>query len=110
MTSRFYKNLFTFFNLICIISINFDGKKFTAPKSLRLKSIVVMGFVLVLRGILKYFEELQEVEERKSERRKVSLFFLLFVPAVKGTITLSPFVCVFILLIQQKRITDIFNK
>lgn len=106
MTSKFYKHILTFFNKACVLSIKFDGKTFSAPKSLRIKSIFWMSLVLILRNILKFIEK----DERKTEVKTLSIFFLLFVGNMSRVNKAIPFICTFILIIQQDKIAKIFTK
>lgn len=109
MVFKAYKILFNFFNLICILSINFNGKIFSAPKLLQIKSIIVVFSVLILKGTLKFYEKNQNVEALKAGVKNVSLFFLLFSITARYLILLLPFISTIILLRKQKVLAKIFT-
>jgi hypothetical protein len=110
MASKIYKYLFKFFNLICVLSINFNGKIFTSPNSLRFKSVAVICSVLVFKKILNDLENMPNPGEGKALTKIVSIFFLVLVPFLVGILKFMPYLCTFMLLIQQKRIAEIFTK
>jgi len=93
------------------LSINFDGKTFKAPKSLRIKSVIVISFVLLLKGFLNFFEENQEIEGGNfAFVQIISRFFLYFVGITTIFIKSVPYICTIILLNQQNKIAEIFTK
>lgn len=109
MASKIFERLFNFFNFICILSIQFNGIKFSAPRSLQIKSVTAIFFVLLMKGILKVIDGNQEVEREKSEFKNLSFLFIYFVSFVTRIISIVPFLCAFILLVKQRRIADFFT-
>lgn len=110
MASEYYKKLFKFLNLICVLSIDFDGQKFTAPKSLRIKSVILLSSVQIIKKILNASAERKEIEGGDLLLKNISKAFLFFVFFITGIIKFVPFLCTSILLFQQKQIAKIFSK
>lgn len=109
MNSKYYKNIFKFFYLTCVLSIKFDGKRFLAPKSLRFKSIFLMSFVLIVRNILRFHEHNNHIHIEESDKKIISIFFVIFVGLMMRIIEILPFICTLILLVQQEKIAKIFT-
>jgi len=92
------------------LSINFDGKTFKAPKSLRIKSVAIISFVLLFKGFLSFFEENQEFKIGNIAFVHISRFFLYFVMIASIIIKSVPYICTIILLNKQIKIAEIFTK
>lgn len=102
--TKIHKLIFKFFNLIGIFSLKFDGKKFKIPKiRYFLSSILIFGYLA-----LRLFIHLKSFYERKSKAKTTS-FSIVFFEAITHFYILTIIMWITILLIRQKKLSEIFN-
>lgn len=107
MIPKVYKFLFKFFNFLCILSINFDRKRFFSPKILQFKS-----FFIVLILMFHYVKNLYYSVERiinEPDASKISTFSLYFIDFLFTALVILVNFWILILVRSQKNISRVFS-
>lgn len=108
MTFCLYKLIFKFLNLICILSIKFDGTIYSSPRSYRIKSFLLV-FVSYLTLVERIYASVKSFASPSTNGIQITKFSFYFCNLFYFAVLFLVLTWIIILILNQGTIAMIFN-